>query len=248
MSKQKNKDLIRTIIIDDEKLNIKLLSNFACTYCPEIELVATATNYHEGLTLIQQYKPDLLFLDIEINDKNGFDLLQSAQLESMHVVMVTGHKQYASEAFNHEVTHFLLKPLVISQFMEAVKRVQKKINLVQSIVQEKPNDEMYIALPISHEAKTIVSTADIIRLEAMSNYTKVYTTDGKKHTISKTLKDYEKKLPHTIFIRVHHSHIINIKQIHKYIPSKFGNLVMCDNVEIPISATYKKEVMERIQF
>lgn len=238
--------MINAIIVDDDVLNIEFLKSLILKYCPEINVIAEAETVDHAIECIIQKKPKLIFLDIEIHNKTGFDLLKSIDVSNVYVIMITAHKKYAIQAIKSAVTDYLLKPIQISELIEATNKVIKEINKKGDTETPSPITD-FLALPSKNDLK-IKSVSEIIRLEAKNNYTKIVTISGEIYIISKTLKQYEEKLPKSTFIRVHKSHIINLNHVERYIRTKNGSLLMKDNTEVPISAQKKNEVSQKIIF
>ena len=236
------------IIIDDEKININLLSKLINRCCPDIEIVATASNFENGIEAILQHKPALLYLDIEIHGKTGFDLLKCVDTSNMCVIMVKGYEKYAIQAIKSWVSDYILKPVQINDLIEAtnkcIAQIQQK--LAQNQVKEDPN--LYTDfISIHHKDHIeIVKLEDIIQLESIGGCTQIHIIPDKMYTSSKSLKFYEKQLPPHIFLRTHNSYIVNIHHIVKYLKGRYGTLLMINDIEIPISLPKKKEVSDRL--
>ncbi|MBL7765365.1 MAG: response regulator transcription factor [Chitinophagaceae bacterium] len=241
--------MIRTLIVDDDQPNVNLLSNMLKRYCPKLEIIDTANNIEDGIEKIIHHQPDLLFLDIEIHNHTAFDILNSINHKEMIVILITAFERYALQAFKYTILDYLMKPVQITELVTAVNKAEQLLedkNFIRS--NERKNDGLrYIALPEKNHMN-LTQLKDIIRIEAMGSYTKIYIQNGGQYTTSKPMKDLEGKLPGDMFLRVHHSHIINLNYISKYLKTKNGSIILTDNSEVPISANRKKEVNERIVF
>lgn len=239
--------MLRTIIIDDEQPNIELLINLTEKYCKEIEIVGTADNVNDGLELIVNLKPDLLFLDVELHSHSGFEILNAIDIDKLNVVMVTAFEKYAIQAFKHLVKGYLLKPVIITELVSVVQKIEKLVQKQKGIAEAMQAIDTTRLLAISSKEQIeLVQLEDVIRLEADGSYTLIHCVDGSIHLSSRHLKEYEEKLPTSHFIRVHNSHIVNIKFVQKILRTRNGNLVMIDNTEIPISPNRKKDISDRI--
>ncbi|MBK7762262.1 MAG: response regulator transcription factor [Bacteroidetes bacterium] len=239
--------MLRTIIIDDEQPNIDLLINLTRKYCPEVEIIATADNVNDGLEIVLKNKPDLLFLDVELHSHSGFEILEAVDTEYLNVVMVTAFEKYAVKAFKHSVKGYLLKPVIITELVSVVQKIQKLVDKQKGTTEvHQAIDTSKILAISSKEQIELLQLEEIVRLEADGSYTQIYCVDGSIHLSSRPLKDYEDKLPSTIFLRVHNSHIVNIKFVQKIMRTRNGNLVMTDNTEIPVSPNRKKDISDRI--
>ncbi|MBL7755606.1 MAG: response regulator transcription factor [Chitinophagaceae bacterium] len=241
--------MLRTIFVDDEPFSVILLEGLAERYCPEIKNIGTASTVSEAIDLCIKLKPDLMFLDIEIHDENGFDVMEAISDIPVMVVMVTAYEHYALRAIKRSVIDYVLKPVRISEFRDAVAKAAKlKAEREAGIsqVQEDVKDH-YLALP--HGNKMVITNIQqIVRLEGLSNYSRIYTVEKTMHITARTLKEYEDKLPADMFMRIHKSHIINIHYADKILKSKNGSLLMKDGTEIPIAAGRKKMLQEKIMF
>lgn len=240
---------MNAVIIDDDYLNLELLESFLTKYCPTVNVVGRADTVLEALELIANLKPDLLFLDMELHNLTAKDLLRTLDLDKVQVIIISAFEKYALEMHKFQLTDYLLKPLLITDLISAVNKAEGKMEKLkkQEILLSQSSVEKYIALP-EKDHLNITNLEEIIRLEASGNYTKIITRNYKNIVSAKTLKEYEDLLPKQRFLRVHHSHIVNIVYVSKYIKSKNGSLVLVDGSEIPISAKRKKEVTERILF
>lgn len=240
---------MRAVLVDDDKLNSDLLINLLNKYCPGVIITGTAETVDEALEVIVATTPDLLFLDIELHNRSAKDILNSIDLDKIQIILITAFDKYALEMYKFHVVDYLLKPLAITDLISAVNKAFKNIekNKIADVNQLQQTSERYIALP-EKDHMNITRMNDIIRLEAKNSYTQVFTKDHKSIISSKSLSDYEDLLPRHLFIRVHNSHMVNIKFILRYLRTKNGSLVMVDNSEIPISANRKKEVTEHIVF
>ncbi len=240
---------MRAFIIDDEQLNIDLVVTFCTRYAPFIKLVGTADNVEDGIAQLVKEKPDLLFLDIEINNQTGFDVLESIQQPNLMVIMITAFEQYAVQAFEANAMHYLLKPLRIKDFITATERCRieyEKNKLVETIsAQPIPTESKNITIRYK-DYIDIIPVEDILHLEAQGSYTIITTMKNEQHTASLNLKEYEIKLPEHGFLRVHHSHIINTSGITKLLRGKTVTILLKNGVEIPIADSRKKEVLERL--
>lgn len=238
--------MIRTIVVDDEQLNIDLILLISGKYCPEIEVVATACSIDEGLEKIIRDQPDLLILDIEIGEKTAFDLLKVLNNNKLHVILITAYDHYGIQGIKYGVLDYLLKPIQASDFVQAITRVKDRIlslGKYEIPTNPVPDPPTFISVA-SKEDVALLKREEIMHLEAKGNYTEITTRDLKKFTSSKLLKEYENLMADTSFIRVHNSHIININYVTKYIRTKTGSVQLLNHVIIPIAASKKKEVQE----
>lgn len=236
---------IKALIIDDEenaRSNLKILLN---DYCPEVNVLAEAGSADEARRLIDEHQPELLFLDINMPNEDGFELLSSIQQKNFSVIFITAHNQFALKALKAGAIDYLEKPIDIEDLQKAVSKVSNKTSdgenvdygMIKNLLQEYKNDSKsdIIAVP-TLSGYEIIKVEDIIHLEADESYTKIFLTSGKKCTSSMTIAKYEKVLDDNIFYRVHKSHIINTRHHLKEFNRHEGNVAIMDNGEaIPVA-------------
>ena len=243
--------MIRAIIVDDEQNNIDNLKKLLEKYCPEVTVVSVAISAIDGKKIITEQKPDLIFLDIQMPGKNGFELLQSLNSYSFEIIFVTAFDQYGIQAVKFAAIDYLLKPIHIEELKLAVEKAAEKIyskkqnlqleNLLHLLQHNQQKEDHRIALPSAKEIR-LVKTKDIVRYEASNNYTYFFLADNEKIIVSKPIYEYEELLNSYGFIRCHQSHLINKKFIRSIIKEDGGYLLMEDSSHIPISRQKKEEV------
>lgn len=236
--------MIRTVIIDDEKNNLDNLAAILSVHCPQVTVVATALNADEGEKIILQHNPDLVFLDIQMPEKNGFDLLKSLKNLSFDIIFVTAFDQYGIQAIKFSAIDYLLKPIDIGELKQAVQKVvvknaEKKQNLqlenLINLLQQKQQKQFHrIALQSLKETR-FIEPDKIIRCESSNNYTTFYLLNGEKIMTSKPIFEYEEILNDYGFIRCHQSHLVNKIFIKSWIKEEGGYLLLEDNSKVPIS-------------
>lgn len=243
--------MIKAVIIDDERHAIEALSIQLQKYCPKVEVIFKTTVSLEGLVYLKNGSPDLLFLDVEMPSPNGFELLSQIPYCNFKVVFTTAYDKFAIKALKYSAFDFLLKPVdeielmtVIDKF-EFVKSQNEKERQVEFLKQTGLNNFLRIALPTS-EGLEFIEVDNIIRCKADSNYCEVFIKDRKKMVISRTLKDMEELLDESKFIRVHQTHLVNIKAIKKFIRTDGGYLVLSDSTEIPVARSRKEMVISKL--
>lgn len=245
--------MINTILIDDEKNALEVLEMQLSRYCKEVTILASCDGGAKGIAAIKKYNPDLVFLDIEMPHKNGFDVLNETKGNSYNVIFTTAYDQFAIKAFRVSAIDYLLKPVDITELQAAVEKVKQKkssgkfednikvlLNHLQG-GQQKMTDK--IALPVG-DAMQFFSPNDIIRCESESNYTHIFLADSKKITMAKTLKDVEENINGSPFFRVHQSHLINMNHISKYIKGDNAYVIMSDGSQIGISRNRKDAFLD----
>lgn len=239
------KPAIKTLIIDDEQNARKNLNLLLGEYCPDIDVVGEAESAESARKLITDNKLDLIFLDINMPNEDGFELLQSIEDKKFAVIFITAHNQFALKALKAGAIDYIEKPIDIEELQAAVKKVVSNLeeptnvnfNLLKDLLNEYKNDSLTdtIAVP-TLSGYEIIKTADIVHLEADESYTKIFLTNGKKCTSSMTISKYEKVLDKAMFFRVHKSHIINMKLHLKEFNRHEGNVaIMDDGSVIPVA-------------
>jgi two-component system LytT family response regulator len=244
--------MIKTIIIDDEKNAVKALEVALTEYCPQVEIVGTAFTAHDGIKEIQQKNPDLVFVDIEIPQMSGLELIEQFANRKFEVIFVTAFNQYAIKAFKLSATDYLLKPLNIMELINSVQKIQDRQSAQTTEIQDAKIEKLKLALsgklalPTTNGSEYL-NIKDIIRIEADGSYSKVFSVDKKMRLVSKNLKSFEESLEGESFFRTHKSHIINIEHIQKYSPIKDGGYIeMDDGSEILVARSVKAILVELI--
>lgn len=241
---------IKAVIVDDEEHCIDTLTWQLKTYCPNVELLRSFQNPVECLKYLMYHDIDLLFLDIEMPLLNGFDLLNALPKKDFALIFTTAYDEFAIKAIKHRAIDYLLKPIDRTELDTAVKRAEEnKKNLELRLAELMKDMDLSADLKIAistNEGVVLVQIEDIIRCESDSNYTHIYLSSSKKHTVSKTLKEVEEQLDNEAFLRVHQSHLVNFTYVKKYIKGSTGHLLLQDNTEIPVSRRKKTELLERI--
>ncbi len=241
---------MRAIVVDDEAGARGALINLLRNYFEDIEIIGEADGVESGKKLITEKKPDLLFLDVQMQDGTGFDLLAGIDRSNLQVIFVSAHDYFAITAIKVSAVDYLVKPVEPVELQKAIDKirqqkslteVQKKLDLLLTNV----NKIEKIALP-SLNGIEFVKLDDIVRCEAESNYTVFYLINGDKVTVSKTLKDYEDILSQNNFFRIHKSVIINIKYLKKYIKGDGGSVIMEDGSELLVSRRRKDDFLEAL--
>jgi len=246
--------MLTAIIIDDETSSRSSLRQKLTRHCADITIIGECENGEEGVKDIEEKKPDIIFLDVEMPRMNGFTMLQQLRNKNFEVVFVTAYDHYAIQAIKFSALDYLVKPVEIADLKVAVEKAVEKRKItagnerLELLLQNLKNDKkelQRIAIP-SLDGFQFVETESIIYLEANSNYTCFYLTNNAKITVAKTLKDFEELLPASIFIRIHHSYIINKNLVEKYINGKGGQVVMKNGIVLDVARRKKEEFMKAI--
>ena len=242
---------MRAIIIDDEPNAVELLALRLAQKCPQIEVVAACTSSVKGVAAIIELRPDIVFLDIEMPQMNGFQVLEAVEDISFSLIFVTAYDKFALKAFRYSAIDYLLKPIETNELVEAIKKVEKHTQTSKEQVglfkqQYSNNSKSFpdkIALPYQNGV-TFVVVSEIIHCESDDNYTKFYLFDGQYFLVTKPLKEIQELLEEREFLRVHKQYLINLNQIKKFVKGEAAHVIMNNNKTIPISRLHKERLME----
>jgi two-component system LytT family response regulator len=241
--------VIKALIIDDEASAASVLQLMIERHIPEITDVRVAIKISEAHSLIQQFKPDLVFQDIVMPEKNGFEFLSEIKKINFEIIFTTAYNEYAIRAIRFSALDYLLKPINADELKAAVGRFIEKRNdqlhseaLLKNLItnlEKKNESDFRLAIPAVSGAQ-FFSPAEIVRLEGEGNYTQFYLTENRKYLSSKTMKEYEEILVQHNFLRIHKSHLVNRKFIDSY--KNGGSVVLKDKTSLPVSRQRKQEV------
>jgi len=245
---------LTAILIDDESNSRNALRQKLMSYCPSITILQECENGEEGIAAIENLKPDIVFLDVEMPRMNGFVMLQQLQQRNFELIFTTAYDHYAIQAIRFSALDYLVKPIDVQGLKDAVEKAieRKQTNipnqrietLLHNLLNEK-NQKHRLAIP-SQEGLHFVDMTDIIYLEAESNYCSIYVQPEARYLVSKTLKDFEELLPTAIFIRIHHSYIINKNHVRKYLKGEGGQVMMSNGKTLDVSRRKKEEFLRVI--
>ncbi|MBN2745252.1 MAG: response regulator transcription factor [Bacteroidales bacterium] len=245
---------LNSIIIDDEKHSRETLQEMLVRYC-RIATIGEADGVESGIEAIENLKPNLVFLDIKMNDGTGFDLLRKINNRNFHVIFTTAYDQYAINAIRFSALDYLLKPIDIEELKAAVDRAKSAIEeddipetnqkMDVLIHNTQSNDKLQKIVLSTSEGMHIVDVKNIIRCEADDYYTHIYIEGQKSIMISRTLKEIESSLSGSDFIRTHKSHLVNLSYIKTYVKSDGGYLILKNGENVPVSRR-KKEMMGKV--
>ena len=244
--------MMTVAIVDDEKNARLTLRELLAEFCPKMNVVGEADGVDSGLKLLEKKHPDILFLDIQMNDGTGFDLLdQAGQLDSK-VVFATAFDQFAVKAFRYHAFDYLVKPIDPDELKELCRKLRKEATeqlsiqsipeLLRSIRAQAIEN---LALSTS-EGHIYLKLDDIIRLESNGNYTLFYSSEGDKIMVSRTLGEFGEILPDEIFYRTHQSHIVNLRHVRKVLREDGGYALMSDGAKVSISRRRKDDFLDRL--
>lgn len=248
---------MRTIIVDDEKLSRSVLKLLLEKHCPAVNIVAICADGISALEAIEKYQPDLLFLDVEMPGLNGFEVLRACKDASFSIIVTTSYDHYALDAIRHNALDYLLKPIIREDLVEAVekamlrKRQKEQSGDKTDSLMEFLHQHLYpgerLALP-SPEGLRMLLVKDILYCVADGESTIIHLVNAAvKPSVCRSLKEVEGLLKNKGFFRVHHSYLINLNYMDRYIKGDGGDIIMSDGSCIPVSRQRKQEFMERIE-
>lgn len=243
--------MIRTVIIDDEQHAIDTLSAMIRSFV-DLDLVGQSKSVASGIVLINEFEPDLVFLDVEMGDGTGFDLLEKLDRRDFQIIFITAYDQYAINAFKYSAIEYLLKPLISEELSYALDKVRK------TIASERMNNQLTVLLDnindLSNTQKKIVlkeadamhviKIADILWCSAQGSYCTFSLVDGREITISKNLKEYEELLSPNGFFRIHRSYLINLSKVKKFSKAEGGTIILEGDISLPVSTRKREKLTE----
>jgi two-component system LytT family response regulator len=242
---------LRAVIVDDVAAAIDNLRQTLDDFVEEVEVVDTADSVVSGAKLIKEVKPDIAFLDIEMPDGSGFDLIDLLpdNLET-RVIFTTGSEAYALKAFRYAAVDYLLKPIDPDDLIAAVHKAKNgtvTTGVVRQVLQDKDVNGIprKIALHTSDEV-IVIDIKDIVRCQSLDNYCHIHLSSGEKVLMSKPLKHYADLLEDADFIRVHQSHLVNYNFVHSFVKKEGGYLMLKDDTQIPVSLRKRAELLDRM--
>ena len=241
--------MITAVIIDDEEDGRDAIEIALKKYCPEVNILGTYATPEDGLKGIRQLKPSLVFLDVQMPNMSGFDVLHQLSPINFEVIFVSAYDRYAIKAIKFSALDYLLKPVDIDDLLQAINKVKDRLHnrsnffQYQSVldnVQSKGGRIEKLAVP-SVNGIDFFDTADIIYCKADGSYTTVILKNKQSCMVSKNLKDFENLLTESGFCRVHHSFLINLRHVQKYIKGEGGYVLLTDGHHVDISRRKKEE-------
>lgn len=247
---------ISAIIIDDEQNNIDNLEILLQQHCPQVSIIAKSLNAVDGAANIVQLHPDIVFLDIQMPGKNGFDLLQSLQSYQFELIFVTAYDKYGIQAVKFSALDYLLKPINTDELKNAVnkaiyrsneKKQNKKLENLLLVLENQQQRDLHRIVLTSAKETRFIKTAEIIHCESSNNYTTFFLVSGEKIMVSKPIFEYEEILSAYGFIRCHQSHLVNKIHIRSLVKEDGGYLLLADNKQVPISRLKKEFVKNELE-
>jgi two-component system LytT family response regulator len=247
---------ISCIIIDDEVLGRVVLKELITKHCPHVTIVGEAANITVAFDLVNEKKPDLILLDIQMPGGNGFELLKKFEIVNFEVIFVTSFDKYAINAIKFSALDYLLKPVDVQDLVEAIEKIHNKkidtgqsktlyINLINNL--DKSNGEKRIAIHHADKIK-LINLSSVICFEADSNYTYIHTITKEKYSLARVLKDFEDFLfDNTTFMRINKSAIVNLNYVKEYSKGSPFMIFLENDLEFEVSRRKKVELADRIK-
>ena len=245
--------MIKAVIVDDEANAIKNLKWELENFCSDVNVCDSFTNPVDAISAINYLKPDCVFLDIEMPEMDGFQLLNNLKFRDFDLIITTAYDNYAIRAFKERAVDYLLKPIDSDDLLKSVERVKTHKNkntlgfevrkVLESITPE--TSKRRVALPLA--GKTIfVDSHDIVYCKSNGNYSEVFFKEQKKEMLSKKLKELEALIDNNIFCRVHNSYLVNINYIKEYIKKDGQYLILDDRTSIPVSRSKRQLLLDKL--
>jgi two-component system LytT family response regulator len=241
--------LLKTIVVDDEKPSREALATYIRDFCPEVEIVAECDSLKSAFQAIQEFQPQIVFLDIEMPNGNGFDLLQLFKNPLFKVIFVTAFSDYAIRAFRFSATDYLLKPVKVDELVEAINKVKQELSSgpdnqnLQTLMESLSSGGNYhskLVIP-SNKGFSVINISEIIMCQADGYVTHFYLQGKGKVSSSKILKHFEEIFDHQL-TRVHRSYLVNLAHVKGY--TNFGEIQLADQLACPLGDTYKQHFLE----
>lgn len=246
---------LNALIVEDEKHNQEILKGLLTEFCEGIDIVGIAANVEDAVRLIRERRPDVVFLDIELQTGSGFDVLEQVKGIAPEVIFTTAFEHYAIKAIKMSSLDYLLKPIDLEELQEAVEKAKRAKNKpgygeqLESLLQNlriPQSDHVKLCLNTA-EGMEFVNSRDLRYLKADGSYTQFHPISGVPILVSKHLKEYERLLPPSDFMRVHNSYLINLREVKRYVKADGGYILMKNEAHIPVSRSKKEEFLMRMQ-
>lgn len=243
--------MLRTIIIDDEKHMRQTIRKMLEAYCPDVKVLAEADAVASGVEVISRYKPDLLLLDIKMNDGTGFDLLEKLKPVDFKVIFITAWDKYAIRAFRFSALDYLLKPVDPDELKDAITKASQVMNedfnaqldnLKDHLHSQDKSDKKIILR--NADSIFLVNIKDIIYCRSDGNYTRIHCSTCNEIMVSSTLKDYEEILCDYGFFRLHKSYLVNVKYISRFDKAEGGSVILEGDISIPVASRKRELLLE----
>jgi len=247
------KSTLTAVIVEDEERALAHLEGLLRKY-PELSVLGSAGDVEAGIALVRRTQPQVLFLDIELKNRTSFELLKALGDARPHVIFTTAHEGYMLKAIRFSCLDYLLKPVDPAELREAVAKAQQvernnerpaQVDMLLKNI-DCASGERVIAVPVA-DGLEFVHVNEILACESHSNYTTLHLRDNKRMVISRSMKQFEDLLQGTAFMRVHNSWLVNLKHIRKYLRGEGGEVVLSNNLHVPVARRKKQELMDTLE-
>jgi two-component system, LytTR family, response regulator len=243
--------MIKVMLVDDELNSLENLYHKLNEFCPDVQVVAQTQKPEEAIDLLHTYKPDLLFLDIEMPKMSGFRMLQEFGSYDFEIIFTTAYNHYAIDAIRISAFDYLTKPIAIKDLQDAVARfasnkqgkTKEKLDVLKTAIAGNKDQKEKMAIATG-EGLELIQIEMIVSLESSASYTKIYFSDGKNTLVSKPLGEFETVLKEYNFFRIHHSYLININHIRKYIKGDGGQVLLSNGITLDVSRRKRDEFLK----
>jgi two-component system LytT family response regulator len=238
--------MFQTVIVDDDPFSQEMMIDLLKTNFQNYRNIRICNTVSEAVDVLTVQQPDLVFLDMELPDGKGFDVLNRLPNINFEVIVTTMHDEYMLNAIRHSALDYLMKPVNKSELAAALEKFERRVaELKKDHRQTTPQRLSKLALP-TQDGMVFLNIPEIIRLESEGAYTKFITTQGDQYLTSKSIGNYEDQLSGHSFFRVHHGHLISLNHIRKYVRGEGGYVIMSDNSRVDVSRRKKDDFMKAI--
>ena len=245
--------MLTALIIEDEKASQDLLKQILQEYCPQVQLKGISSTKSDTINLIEECSPDVIFMDVNLEDCDAFEILENIDYSQFKIIFTTAHEKYALKAFKVEAVDYLLKPYSPNDVIAALSRINKQdysknlLNQLSELVSSQSNEKFTSKVSLSTlDGIYLVDADNVINIQGDGSYSKVFLVDGTSKIISKHLKEVERSFDGNIFFRTHTSHLVNLNKIKAFKKEEGGYLVMQDDRKVPVSRRKKTALLELI--
>ena len=238
--------MYRTVIVEDDPLSQEALKDILQDFKNEYEIVGIYSSVEDTLAEISKNEVDLVLLDMELTDGQGFDVLKRLENISFEVIIITMHDSFMLEAIKHSALDYLMKPIDKTEISLALGRFKVKMEKLEELkMSSVPQKKNRLVIP-SHNGLVLVDIKELVRLESEGSYTKIFAADNNTYMMSKNLGYYENQLEGQNFIRVHHKHLINMDHVKSYTHEEGGKVVLSDNSIVEVSRRKKDQFLQKL--
>lgn len=246
---------LKVVIVEDEKHSREILKSLLEEFCKDVQVIATASSVDEAVKVLSVYSPDIVFLDIELQSGVGFDILEQIKEPSFEIIFTTAFEKYAVKAIKFSSLDYLLKPIALDELQKSIEKARVKMDtnvyrqqldtLLQSLSRES-NKQEKICLATT-AGMEFIPIDDIVLCKADGSYTSFVLKSKNSLLVSKHLKEYENLLADQLFMRVHNSYLINLREVKKYIKSDGGYIIMSNDMHVSLSPRKKDDLIEAMR-